>query len=655
MTALNICMLITASINLGVGCFVFLKNMRSSLNQSFLLFCIGSSLWTISYVFLSYTHLLVFDRLILLGSLVSTAGIFLFSKYFPTAPQHLITKRDGFLLIPLLLCSFLLFDNLIIERVQVINTIPVPHNGPLFGFFATVLLCYFGASIYYLVRNYKHSNPIEQNRALIFTFSLATFVLVSVLFDLLLPLLGYLTLNFVGPLFLSLFVGACAYTLLTKKLLDITLILQKTFIYTTLLVVVTLLYYLLITAIQTYLLGAEEISFATNLLTVAIVAMSVPFIDTQLRRVSDTWLGGMRYHYSGVLLEIVKEISTTDTLESTIEGVTQKISTVMKAQDTCITIAPYNSCLCTPDPVFVSRDTHLFIPITFQNQYIATLSVKNKKSGEPFTKQDTDFLQTVSVYLSAHLKTQRVLQETRHHSHLLKEEMRESEDVTLQLKETQSKMIVDIAHNLQTPLTILKGEIHSLQQAHQRFTRRDLEKLDVTVDRFSQFVTRLLQAGDTTQHTLHMHVFNLSELIREVCEYTTTVAESRNAVFSYHIGEDILMHGDPTRIRDVVVNLLGNAMKYKKNHGTHTIHLSLSAGERTTLTVTDTGVGIEAEHLPYIFKPWYQADTQQRGSGLGLSIVQQTVHQHRGTVEVSSTYGSGTTFTLTFPLQKTVD
>ena len=653
MTPLNIFMLVIAGINLCIGVVVFIKNLRSSLHQSFLMFCAGSSLWTASYVLLTYSQLLVFDRLTILGALISTAGIFLFSRYFPIGIQHVFSKKDLYSILPIAACSILLLDNLIIHDVSFVNSYPVPENGPLFIVFAIILLAYLGLSIYYLIKNFKHANPIEQNKVLIFTFSLAVFIVVALVFDLLLPVLGYSGMNYIGPLFLCVFVIASAYTLLAKRLLDITIILQNTFIYSALLTCVILLYYLLMVLIEGYVVSQLHLSVNTGFTSIIIVAMSVPYLDKRLRVLSDRWLGANKYNYVNSLLDIVKEIAKTHTLEDTIEKVTQRISLVMNLQETRIAVAHYRSCLLSNDPVFGANNTSVFIPIMFHKNHIATLSVKNKISGAAFTNQDVDFLQTVCVYLSTHLRTLRLLQETQQYSHTLEGEIKNSEIVTEQLHESQNKMVVDIAHNLQTPLTILKGELHSLQRAQKRFSRRDLQKLDVTIDRFSQFVTRLLQAGQINQQQYDMHVFNLSELLHDICEYTQTVAQSQSVNFTYDIQDGVMIKGDTTAFRDALVNILSNAMKYRKKQGKHKVSILLREAQHISISVTDNGIGIDTKDVNHIFKPWYQVNALKQGSGLGLSIAQQTINQHGGTIKVTSTKNRSTCFELVLPQQKT--
>ncbi|MEQ1910486.1 MAG: ATP-binding protein, partial [Vicinamibacterales bacterium] len=107
------------------------------------------------------------------------------------------------------------------------------------------------------------------------------------------------------------------------------------------------------------------------------------------------------------------------------------------------------------------------------------------------------------------------------------------------------------------------------------------------------------------------------------------------------------VNGDPAMLRQAILNLALNACQAMPEGGTLTIGCEAARGRRVKLTVTDTGVGIKPEHLQKIFDLYFT--TKERGSGIGLSMVFRTVQMHDGEIEVQSTPGKGTTFTLLLP------
>jgi signal transduction histidine kinase len=113
-----------------------------------------------------------------------------------------------------------------------------------------------------------------------------------------------------------------------------------------------------------------------------------------------------------------------------------------------------------------------------------------------------------------------------------------------------------------------------------------------------------------------------------------------------------MVRTDPDKLRQVLLNLVGNAVKYTERGSVH-LEIANHQNEYALIRVRDTGVGIAADDLPHIFEPFWQADPTQRsrdgGTGLGLSVVQRLVRLLSGQVSVASVPGEGTTFTVTLP------
>ncbi|MCZ7574453.1 MAG: ATP-binding protein [Ardenticatenaceae bacterium] len=140
---------------------------------------------------------------------------------------------------------------------------------------------------------------------------------------------------------------------------------------------------------------------------------------------------------------------------------------------------------------------------------------------------------------------------------------------------------------------------------------------------------------------------------------TRQVAKSLRAVLEQHTlelvcpNEPLLVEGDEVRLGQVLQNLLGNAVKYSPGGGRITVRLE-RRDQQVCLAVSDEGVGIPSEALPRLFAPFYRASNVAAhgitGSGLGLHVVKEIVTLHGGTIEVESTEGEGSTFTVSLPL-----
>ena len=167
---------------------------------------------------------------------------------------------------------------------------------------------------------------------------------------------------------------------------------------------------------------------------------------------------------------------------------------------------------------------------------------------------------------------------------------------------------------------------------------REIRRLDDVVQGFLKF---------SRPEDLKLQPVSLDDLVAEVVPIVTPEAEQRhvNIIVGEHGAPDV--NGDPAMLRQAILNLALNACQAMPDGGTLTIGCEAARGRRVTLTVTDTGVGIKPEHLQKIFDLYFT--TKERGSGIGLSMVFRTVQMHDGEIEVQSTPGKGTTFTLLLP------
>ena len=215
----------------------------------------------------------------------------------------------------------------------------------------------------------------------------------------------------------------------------------------------------------------------------------------------------------------------------------------------------------------------------------------------------------------------------------------------------------DASHELQTPLTILKGELEvalrspRTQEEYQATLKSILEE----VDRIAHLVDSLLllQRAEVGALRMDRRPVDLSEIVEEVFWRLKVVADSRKQDLMMEIPEPVVVPGDRERLRRLLLNLVDNAVKYTGPGGRITISLGREAAQ-AMLVVSDTGLGIPGDEAERIFQPFYRSpgarDLSEKGAGLGLSIVRSIARAHGGEVEVSSEPGRGSTFTVLLPL-----
>ncbi len=217
----------------------------------------------------------------------------------------------------------------------------------------------------------------------------------------------------------------------------------------------------------------------------------------------------------------------------------------------------------------------------------------------------------------------------------------------------------DVTHELRTPLTILRGETELALRSgrDQEELRKVLESNLEEISRMSYLIEDLLllSKSDLGQIPLKMEPIYLPELIVELHHQAQLLAAAKSIRVDLNCPrQDIFILADNLRMRQVLLNLLTNAIKYTPAGGKVGIDIELTDRDQVRITISDSGIGIAQEELELIFERFYRVDkTLNRndgGSGLGLSIAKWIVEAHDGTISVSSTPGQGSRFSVTLPL-----
>jgi heavy metal sensor kinase len=219
------------------------------------------------------------------------------------------------------------------------------------------------------------------------------------------------------------------------------------------------------------------------------------------------------------------------------------------------------------------------------------------------------------------------------------------------------QFIADASHELRTPLTVMRGELEGLAQASALAPemRETLGSVLEEVARLGEIVESLfalsrLDAGGTPVEWLR---FDLAELAATTAEQMSLLAEDKQVRVECTSVPGVTVEGDRARLKQVIVNLLDNAIKYTPSGGRVSLSVRREGGY-AILDVSDDGVGIPAEALPHVFKRFYRVDDSrsrdQGGAGLGLAIVKSICAAHGADVEVASTPGKGSTFRVRQPL-----
>ena len=213
-----------------------------------------------------------------------------------------------------------------------------------------------------------------------------------------------------------------------------------------------------------------------------------------------------------------------------------------------------------------------------------------------------------------------------------------------------------VAHDLRTPLARLRGtaELALRSEPSQETSKEALADCVEEADRILTMLNTLMDISEaeTGAMKLHLEQLNISDLIKDTVELYEHVAEDKQVLLHTSSPEDLYLTADANRMRQVMANLMDNAVKYTPSGGRIDIE-AFQNDHHVVISIKDSGIGISAEETPKIWNRLYRGDQSrsQRGLGLGLSLVKAVVQAHNGHIEVSSEPHVGSLFSLYLPIQ----
>lgn len=286
------------------------------------------------------------------------------------------------------------------------------------------------------------------------------------------------------------------------------------------------------------------------------------------------------------------------------------------------------------DTTKFSTRSILGVPLRVKDKIIGVLEVLNKIDDQEFTQNDVETLTILAAQAAIAIENARLFQ--------------------------QSDLLSEVVHELRTPLTSIRGYSKMLLLAEGIDQEKKLEFTETIhreAGRLGQMINDFLDLARLESGRTHMaqEPVNMSEVISETLAVLQPQATERQISIALQVPETLpTIIGDPTRLKQVMVNLVSNAVKYNRDGGRVDIEAKVG-GDELNVAVGDTGRGIAEEDLPHVFEKFYRIDDpeqQTKGTGLGLSIAKHIVEVHGGTISVQSVRGEGSTFSFTLPLPK---
>ncbi len=711
-------LLLTFIINTSLGIFVLLKKPQNALHQSAFFFIACISGWIISIFFLIQTSTYFWILPIFIFSFFIPAGIlFLLSDLGinDEKKSNLILSKRYFLMAPLLMSVvFITFPTLfIIPPVRISIPQVITNTGPLYFFTLAYFLGNITVIFFYALSLFQKTSGIKKLQLKYFFTGFFIFASLALFSNQILPFLGIKNFNGLGPLFSIIMVGFTVYAIIHYRFLDITLILRnnliKFFTLTLSSSLAILIWFLIektnqnkflsmvfavITAIlfYNYFRPLLEIFFQHFFFKKNYNSQkTIKKISSELNRfihihdIADAIIGPLKTVFSASKARLVVSRNADNNPKDLVQVVNSGFNDreFLERNDVIDIIYPLFSVYKKPliieevkfmveslskdlqalllkaESVFREKNCALVVPLIQGNNILGIMLFGEKENHEAYTQQDIELIETISYQAS-----------TAVHNAILYEKIEEF-NATLQLKiEDQTKHLKEllemkqeflhiISHQLRTPITILRGTLEFASDPSLPLEKKHefIQKASLSSDRLLRLVNNLLGASQLAAGKIENmpEICDIRSIIKESLSEREIIAKQKNIAMTFE-NDSILpdIYADPLKIREVINNLLDNALHYTLK-GSIAVSAKRHNETHIEVSVQDTGIGIHPDEKAKILEKFrrskHSSVINPDGTGLGLYIVKEILKNNHGYLKIqSSGENAGSVFSIFLPV-----
>lgn len=705
--------------NCAIAFLVFVHNRRSATTRFFFYLSLAIIAWIVA-TFLSLhsateVQKLFWTRAVMLTATAQALFFYLLVITFPDARLPLASNRYKFilgagLLVAITALSPFLFTHLELQPNSSYSPIP----GPGMALFLPYALGLVVSGLWVMIRKFRHSHGVKRNQLKLLLAGTGLMFILIIVFNLLLPLLANISsgVDF-SPLFPVIFVGFTAYAIITQHLFDIRVIIRRTIIFAGLLTIVFGIYsaiIVLVTQLFQQNINTRE-SFFTNLFAALVIGFTFEPLRRWISDRTDQWLFKKEYEQQTVLKELGQKLNNVVGLDEALESVMQTVAKVLHLkhavtyvfqpgennttaikrvkqvgystaaklilEDRDFTVQYFSQtptiCLTSDlrteleqeealieqnkvEATFIrqhaikqavlkkleSMEVAAAVPLQLNNQPIGLLLLSDKLSGETFRTQDLALLELVGAQAISSIQKAKLFEGD----------------------QMKSEFVSIASHELLTPISAIEGYLSMILEENigkvDPQARDYLNKVYTSAKRLSLLIKDLLSVSriESGKMKIDAQQLDISKMINDTLDQLKFVAADKKLEMKFESTEKNLppVWADPDRTMQVLVNLVSNAIKYTpKGNVTITAKSDKHLGI-VTVTVADSGLGMDKDQMSHLFTKFYRVDTPQttgiQGTGLGLYITKSIIEKMGGSITCKSVVGQGSTFSFTLPIFK---
>lgn len=708
MAFLIICVL-AALINTFLGSFVFLRNPKGKANILFALLTGSIVGWIVTlllyYLISDHLPLLFIGRLNFAISLPMTFLFYYFVSIFPkqsVRPPKMIFYVSSVMTCIVVILS--LFTPYIDQDEIAKGAERFVTYGSLYPLWIIVFLWNLILGLVILIMKILRSKGFIKIQLIYLLLGFVLFISIGGTMNVAMPLLNNYSFQQFGPATTIFFVGLTTYAIVKHRLLNLRFLVARSVAYGVLIVSVSLLYVFLIVWVGSSFFGikttlTQDIVFTSIVLFISITYQPLKEI---IKKVTDRFLYKSQYKpnfllselnttmvqtveldslMEKILVEIVKgmhlvkggivlfengQISEKKMIECVIDEKLEKENLFELAKHKRIIIYQEEENQALKDSL-EQLDIGIAIPVYTGETIHGLVLLGDKKNGEIFTEEDIEFIELFVPNFAIATENARAFEKIKDFTTTLKSKVDEqTHDLQVanenlkDLDKLKDEFVAVASHELRTPMTVIRGNLWLIFKTDKTLSDDTKERLRVSSESAQHLIALVNEILDVSsiegnKIQLKAEKINIDSFVKQVGKEISPLAHEKKISLSVAIDDNSLYaYADPQKIKQVLVNLLGNAIKFTKEQGEITISAEHKDGF-VAISVKDTGTGIKEEDIPKLFTKFGKLETSfskssnVKGAGLGLYICKKLVEMSGGTISVKSNLGEGSVFSITLP------
>lgn len=654
--------------------------------------------------------------LFLIAPMATTLYMVLFAKNFAETTHTSNTKLAVFLaLVMAVIAVVTMYSLLNSDRVVhvysgMMNTINLQEPWFLtYGAYFAVM--FIVAYVYLLFGTFRHRGKKRSQIRIVLVGIFATSFL-SLVTNIILPILGNTDLLWVGPASTLFYIVATSYAMIKHGLFDLRSALVLTFTYGLSLLALAAIYYTVAFGVSAIFVQDQAVAPSRNVLDVTL-ALGLAFLFQPIRGFFDKLTSRIFYqdNYSvGVFFDSLSHIlSTTTDLQQLLQKSSDMIANTMKAKN--VTFLVYNGehhvvevssnspskmkipyadarwldtlpLIASGNPIvrtlldegdmqvkrlMLSHKAVIIFPLIRQEEIIGYLFMGEHYKNR-YASRDIRVIRSISDELAIGIENALSLKEVRDlNAHLEQridaatKELRTSNAQLQKLDEAKDEFISMASHQLRTPLTSIKGYVSMLMDGDVGEVSQEqkhlLEEAFISSERMVRLIGDFLNVSrlQTGKFVIDKHPVDLNKIVSDEVNSLATNAQARGMKFLYKKPKNIPeLNLDESKIQQVIMNFCDNAIYYSKDNAKIKVELTV-VNKSVQFTVKDTGIGVPDAERDQLFTKFFRATNARKqrpdGTGVGLFLAKKVIDEHGGTIIFESKEGKGSTFGFRLPIQ----